>query len=141
MLCIKETARLDPPTGVHVRQVMSEEGVTLGGYSLKKGTILFGLAYQVQRYSAIWGADANLFRPERMIDSALTPKQKEAYLPWAIGVHRCAGEDLSKAEAALIIALFARQYITIRLKGQVKDPVYELVKMVPHTGGLLEFIR
>lgn len=141
MLCVKETARLDPPTGVHVRQVAPEDGIDFGGYPLKQGTLLFGLAYKVHRDADIWGADGERFRPERMIESAMTPEQKEAYLPWATGIHKCAGEDLSKAEAALILAMIAREYSSIRLTEPLDEPVYKLVKEVPPTRGKIEFIR
>jgi cytochrome P450 len=141
MLCVLETARMDPPTGVHTRQVVGDEGVDLGDYHLPKGTLLFGLAYKVQVDSDIWGADAAEFRPERMNTAALTEQQKEAYLPWATGVHRCAGEELSKAEAALILAMIGQAFRAVKLVQPLPDATYKLVKMAPHAPGAIQFER
>ena len=71
--CLRETLRLTPTiTGSTIGPIQnsSEDPVLIGGgkYLIKPGQSMFYILRRIHTDPAIYGDDANLFRPERMLD-------------------------------------------------------------------------
>ncbi|CAK7243796.1 MAG: hypothetical protein STHCBS139747_005324 [Sporothrix thermara] len=78
------------------------------GYSFPAGSVLSVPTFSVHHSTDIWGPDAREFRPERWVD--LTPRQKNAFIPFSYGPRSCVGRNVAEMEMKLIIATWARRY-------------------------------
>lgn len=81
---LRETLRLEPTAPAIVRgprQENTEPVTTLEGgtYALKKDAQVMCLLGKIQRDPAVYGEDANEFRPERMLDEPFQKLPKHAY--------------------------------------------------------------
>ncbi|KAK4233422.1 hypothetical protein C8A03DRAFT_19513 [Achaetomium macrosporum] len=61
----------------------------------------------LHRHPSIWGRDAYLFRPSRFDSDDFTPAQREAYIPFSVGRHKCpaAGGFGERMVTLLVVAL------------------------------------
>ncbi|KAG7408762.1 Cytochrome P450 705A22 [Fusarium oxysporum f. sp. rapae] len=80
--------------------VTTPEGTT---YILKKDTDLQLPAGVAHYEDSVWGADVNVFNPERFLPSSKGStederKRKAAYIPFGGGRHLCPGRNLALAE-------------------------------------------
>ena len=71
--CLRETLRLTPTAPAFTLQPLPETKdypVMIGGgkYEIKEGQPILALLSQIHRDPAVYGNDANDFRPERMLD-------------------------------------------------------------------------
>ena len=70
--CLRETLRLNPTAPIFTIAPLpnSEYPVLIGGgkYQVEKGQVLVCVLSQIHRDPAVWGEDAELFKPERMLD-------------------------------------------------------------------------
>ncbi|KZV78424.1 cytochrome P450 [Exidia glandulosa HHB12029] len=57
-----------------------------------------------------WGEDAELFRPERFIDSPGYEWPRDAWIPFTGGPHVCLGQRFATVESVCILARMARKY-------------------------------
>ncbi|RVX69138.1 hypothetical protein B0A52_06852 [Exophiala mesophila] len=74
---IKEALRLHPATGLPLWRVVPEGGALIAGNHLPAGAIV-GINSWVAHYNpAIFGPDANTFRPERWLESPTTKDSEE----------------------------------------------------------------
>lgn len=74
--CVLEGARLHPPFALPFERVVPEGGVTVLGHHLPAGTVVGGNPYVVSRYRALFGHDAEVWRPERWIEGGEAHKKK-----------------------------------------------------------------
>jgi cytochrome P450 len=65
---LRETLRLQPPASS--RGVAAIEDTVVGGglYAVKAGVSIMSMSWVAMRDPAVWGEDAEEFRPERMLD-------------------------------------------------------------------------
>jgi cytochrome P450 len=61
--------RIHPPTGFILERIVPSGGVRLCGQHTPEDTVIDVNAWVLHRNSAIFGHDADTFRPERWIDS------------------------------------------------------------------------
>jgi cytochrome P450/NADPH-cytochrome P450 reductase len=70
--CLRETLRLNPPVFSFSIQPLPETTdypVIIGGkYELHKGDVILPILPKVHRDPAVYGEDAEEFKPERMLD-------------------------------------------------------------------------
>jgi benzoate 4-monooxygenase len=83
-------------------------GITLAGYHFAPGTVLSIPIYTVHHLKEVWGPDADEFKPERWED--VTPRQKQAFIPFSHGPRACLGRNLAEMELKVITATWARRY-------------------------------
>lgn len=81
---LRETLRLEPTAPVFTRGIRpdsTETNPTLGNgkYPLKKDVQAMCLLGKIQRDPAVYGEDANEFRPERMLDEHFNKLPKHAW--------------------------------------------------------------
>ena len=82
--CLREAIRLHPPaaaTYMTTNPNNQDDPVSLcgGKYQVKKGTTFRTLIRLIQTDPEIFGSDANLFRPERMLDESFKKVPKNAW--------------------------------------------------------------
>lgn len=73
-----------------------------------QNTVLSVPAYTIHHSPAIWGADADAFRPERW--DTVTEEQKNAFIPFSYGPRACVGRNVAEMELALIVSTVFRRY-------------------------------
>ncbi|KAH9879367.1 hypothetical protein J1614_002806, partial [Plenodomus biglobosus] len=106
---IKETMRIHSTSSLGLpRLVPPGPGVTLCGHYFPPGTALSVPAYTIHHSKAIWGPDADEFRPERWEE--ITEEQKAAFIPFSYGPRACVGRNVAEMELALIVATVFRRY-------------------------------
>ncbi|KAK7753817.1 hypothetical protein SLS62_004183 [Diatrype stigma] len=107
---INETLRHHSTSGIGLpREIPADSaGVTLLGRYFPPGTILSVPTYTIHHSKAIWGPDADAFRPERW--ASLTPRQKAAFIPFSYGPRACVGRNVAEMEMKMIAATWVRRY-------------------------------
>jgi len=65
--CLKEAMRLHPAVGQLIERVVPEEGATILGVDLPAGTIVGVNPWVAARDKAVYGEDADDFRPDRWL--------------------------------------------------------------------------
>lgn len=92
------------------RVVPPGPGVEIEGRNFPQGTVLSVPAYTIHHSKEIWGADADSFRPERFLSDKLTPRQRDAFIPFSYGPRACVGRNVAEMELALIVSTTFRRY-------------------------------
>lgn len=107
---INEALRHHSTSGIGLpRQVPDDSpGVWIKGYCFPAGTVLSVPTYTIHHSKEIWGEDADEFRPERW--ETVTPKQKNAFMPFSYGPRACVGRNVAEMELKLIAAAWVRRY-------------------------------
>ncbi|XP_010529527.1 PREDICTED: cytochrome P450 704C1-like isoform X2 [Tarenaya hassleriana] len=67
---LSETLRLYPPVPVDMRCAESDD-ILPDGYRVNKGDNVYYIAYAMGRMTTIWGEDAEVFRPERLVQESV----------------------------------------------------------------------
>ncbi|KAJ9609661.1 hypothetical protein H2200_005989 [Cladophialophora chaetospira] len=68
--CVKEALRMHPPIGLMLERYVPKGGITMGGHFFPEGTIVGVNAWVTARNQAIYGPDADTFRPERWLEAS-----------------------------------------------------------------------
>nr|POF12805.1 benzoate 4-monooxygenase [Quercus suber] len=108
-MVVQETLRIHSTSSQGLpRLVPPGPGVDLAGHHFPQGVVLSVPAYTMHHSHAIWGADADVFRPERW--ETVTEQQKAAFIPFSYGPRACVGRNVAEMELALIVATVFRRY-------------------------------
>lgn len=108
---INETLRFHSTSGIGLpRQIPLDnpQGVHILGHYFPPGTVLSVPTYSMHHSKEIWGPDADDFKPERW--ESVTPRQKNAFIPFSHGPRACVGRNVAEMEMKLIVATWARRY-------------------------------
>lgn len=108
---INETLRHHSTSGIGLpRQIPldAKKGVEIRGHYYPPGTVLSVPTYTIHHSKEIWGPDANEFRPERW--ESITPRQKNAFIPFSYGPRACVGRNIAEMEMKMIVATWVRRY-------------------------------
>jgi cytochrome P450 len=100
--CVKETLRMWPPVlGLGFKEV-PKDGDTLNGVFLPAGTNIGYGAWSLHRSKAVYGEDANIYRPGRWTDSKdeekLAEMNRSADLVFGYGKNGCLGKPVAFME-------------------------------------------
>jgi cytochrome P450 len=137
MAVIAETLRLRPPAWMLEREV--REPIDIGGYRAERGTTVLMSPWLLHRDPRSWGADAEVYRPDRWInatgdfDHTAPGQPRGAYLPFGAGSRICIGESFAWTEAALVLATLARRWAPVTEPGQ-KIGMWAAVTLRPNPG-------
>jgi len=101
---VKETTRLHPVTPLLSPRI-SREDASVDSYDIRAGTLVFVNVWAIGRDPAVWGDDADEFRPERFVGSSLDMKGQDfELLPFGSGRRMCPGMGLGLKMMQLILA-------------------------------------
>jgi len=133
----KEAMRLYPPAYLLGRRVVKD--VELGGYRLKKNTIVFVNILGIHRRADLW-PDPERFDPERFVRDKEKQLPRCAYMPFGGGPRICIGNHFALMEGHLVLAALARQ---VRFERVNNDPVEPepLVTLRPKGGLRMHVVR
>ena len=67
--CVREALRMHPAVGQLLERIVPVEGATISGHYLPGGTIVGMNPWVAARDKNVYGADADVFRPERWIEA------------------------------------------------------------------------
>lgn len=106
--CVKETLRIWPPVlGLGFKEV-PKGGDTLNGVFLPAGTNVGYGAWGLHRSKAVYGEDANIFRPGRWTDTKneekITEMNRSADLVFGYGKNGCLGKPVALMELNKAVA-------------------------------------
>ena len=80
---LRETLRLQPTAPGFGVTPKAEGGEIIGGkYHVKQGESIFGILHAVHRDPAVYGADADEWKPERMLDEEFEKLPPGSWKPW-----------------------------------------------------------
>ncbi|KAL7623763.1 hypothetical protein AAE478_005316 [Parahypoxylon ruwenzoriense] len=107
---LNETLRVHCTSGIGLPRVIPADspGVHIRGRFYPAGTVLSVPTYSMHHSREIWGADADAFRPERWAE--VTPRQRNAFIPFSHGPRACVGRNVAEMEMKMIVATWARRY-------------------------------
>ncbi|TLD30774.1 hypothetical protein PspLS_01775 [Pyricularia sp. CBS 133598] len=120
---IRETMRFHPSIPFIAREALTDT-VVGGKYPVKAGLQFATLIELVQRDPAVYGADADEFNPERMLDGPFDERMKKfphCWMPFGTGVRACIGRPFAWQEMLLALALLLQNFKCVK-----HDPGYEL---------------
>eukprot|EP00698_Gefionella_okellyi_P001361 TRINITY_DN11308_c0_g1_i1.p1 TRINITY_DN11308_c0_g1~~TRINITY_DN11308_c0_g1_i1.p1 ORF type:complete len:306 (+),score=87.49 TRINITY_DN11308_c0_g1_i1:593-1510(+) len=109
---LKETLRLHPPVPIFSREAGAE--LTLGGYKIRKGTVVTVQAHNIHMDEQHWN-EPFLFNPQRFMSSSdASPQQQQhayAWLPFATGERQCIGMNFAMLEMRAVLAALYKQFV------------------------------
>lgn len=129
-MVVRESMRLYPPAPGFTREPI--EDVVLGGYKVRKGSLLVANTYAMHRDAKLF-QDPDRFDPERFAPGWEERTSRHAYLPFGGGPRMCIGNAFAMMEARLIIATMAQRWRFVLESGQDIVPV-ALVTVRPKNG-------
>ncbi|EFX04330.1 benzoate 4-monooxygenase cytochrome p450 [Grosmannia clavigera kw1407] len=110
---IQEGLRINPPVVGTMDVVVPEGGDVLCGLRVPAGAEVGCSMFSLQRQTAIFGADADVFRPERWLE-ADEDVLKEMASTWSLifryGKWRCLGKDVALLELNKVFVELLRRY-------------------------------
>ncbi|KAF2995803.1 hypothetical protein E8E13_000542 [Curvularia kusanoi] len=120
---LRESLRLSPTAPAIT--ITAKEDTTIGGkYPVKAGTPLVAVFPKIHRDPAVYGEDAEEFRPERMLDEEFNRREKEypnSWKPFGNGMRGCIGRPFAWQEALLVMAILLQNF-----NFTMDDPSYQL---------------
>ncbi|XP_045539866.1 cytochrome P450 4C1-like [Papilio machaon] len=126
---LKETMRVYPIVPVTMRCL--DRNVKLKNYTLTAGRTCLMLVYGVHRH-AMWGPDAEEFKPERWLNPATLPHSPNAFAAFNIGRRICIGKSYAYSSMKTTLAHLLRHY---RVQADHKKMILKLdVVLKPECG-------
>jgi cytochrome P450 len=126
-MVLKETARLYPPFWLTSRTPI--EDVSLGGYTIPRGSMVFICPYLLQR-NAQYFREPDRFLPERFAGDGEKQIPHCAYLPFGAGSRICVGQQFGMMEAKIALAMIVKEY-SFQLASQKNVEVLGRVTLRP----------
>ena len=110
--CIKEAGRMHPPFGLPYERVVPLGGATICGQNIPQGTVVGISAWVAHRNYEIFGADSDVWRPERWIECTEDKRRRmeNALLTFGAGHRSCIGKHISYLEIYKLVPTLVRQY-------------------------------
>ncbi|WP_213958141.1 cytochrome P450 [Variovorax sp. dw_954] len=93
-----------------------------GKYPLSAQDTALVLAPSLHRDPAVWGDDAEEFRPERFEPSEAEKLPPNAWKPFGNGVRACIGRAFAMQEAQMVVSMMLQRFDIV-----LDDPSYQLV--------------
>ncbi|KAK3114796.1 hypothetical protein LTR53_006530 [Teratosphaeriaceae sp. CCFEE 6253] len=110
--CLRETLRLQPTAPAFTTTPHSADGEVIGGgkYFVERGVPIIALLAQIQQDPAVYGDDAEEFKPERMLDENFNSLPPGAWKPFGNGARGCIGRPFAWQEAVLVTAMLLQYF-------------------------------
>ncbi|WVZ73086.1 hypothetical protein U9M48_021434 [Paspalum notatum var. saurae] len=112
---MNEVLRLYPPSPNVQRQALQDVEVVTKTkkttMTVPRGTNMWVDVVAMHHDKALWGDDANEFRPERFASKGQHPFNKAAhFLPFGFGSRICVGRNLTAMEYRVVLAMVLRRF-------------------------------
>ncbi|KAK0643791.1 cytochrome P450 [Cercophora newfieldiana] len=109
--CLKEAMRVRPAVGLNITRLVPPEGAELDGIRFPGGVSIAANGWVLHRDRETFGADADLFRPERWLEDEENAKRMERYMfQFGGGSHLCIGRNLALLEINKVVPRLLREY-------------------------------
>ncbi|KAI8943869.1 hypothetical protein NX059_001840 [Plenodomus lindquistii] len=109
--CIKEGLRLNPPATNLFARITPKEGKVIDGVFVPGGTEITSHAYTMHRNKALYGEDAEEFRPERWLENEKrTSELDAAQFTFGVGSRVCLGKDIAIMELYKLLPEIVRRF-------------------------------
>ncbi|KAK0952507.1 hypothetical protein LTS01_024796 [Friedmanniomyces endolithicus] len=109
--CLRETLRLQPTAPAFSTTPLSPQGEVIGGkYSVEHGQPIAALLSQIHLDPAVYGSDAEEFKPERMLDEAFKHLPPGAWKPFGNGARGCIGFPFAWQEIMMVTAMLLQYF-------------------------------
>lgn len=124
--CLRETLRLTPTAPAFTLEPLAtntESPILIGGgkYEVQPGQPIIAILPKVHRDPAVYGENAEEFRPERMLDEPFSQLPPNSWKPFGNGVRGCIGRPFAWQEALLSTAMLLQNF-----NFRMNDPTYNL---------------
>ncbi|CAJ0554425.1 Ff.00g129380.m01.CDS01 [Fusarium sp. VM40] len=130
-MIIRETLRL-MPTAPGFYLTPSKDEIVGGQYSIPANEPVFCFLHQIHRDPAVWGPDAEVFRPERMADEFFEKLPKNAWKPFGNGMRGCIGRDFALQEAQLAMIMIIQNFDLWQADPNYKLKIKQTLTIKPH---------
>ncbi|RYP29546.1 hypothetical protein DL767_006674 [Monosporascus sp. MG133] len=108
---IKETLRMHPAVGTILPRVVPKGGMTLGGYYFPEGTHIGTNAWPLHYSEAVYGPDADQYRPERWLGAKSELGYKESMMfAFGGGSRTCIGRNITLLEMTKFLPQLVRKF-------------------------------
>ncbi|KAI4732129.1 benzoate 4-monooxygenase cytochrome-like protein P450 [Aureobasidium sp. EXF-10728] len=112
---VNESFRMHPAVGLLLERVVPPQGATIRGENIPGGTIVGCNAWVLHQNKQIFGEDADVFRPERWLESegadpARLAKMKSSMFHFGAGARTCIGRNISLMETYKLVPSFLRKF-------------------------------
>ncbi|PGH12267.1 hypothetical protein AJ80_06781 [Polytolypa hystricis UAMH7299] len=111
--CIKEAFRMHPSAGLPLERIVPPAGAEIAGYNIPAGTIVGCSAWVIHRRPEIFGADVDVYRPERWLLRQQQARLKEmnaCMFHFGAGARTCIGKNISLMEVYKLVPSFLRRF-------------------------------
>lgn len=116
---VNESQRLYPIVPANSREALVDTFLPRGGGAdgtapviVPKGSYVGWHLYSMQRRSDLFGADADVFRPERWLEPGFRPGW--AFVPFSGGPRVCIGQNLALFETMYVVVRFVQEFDLIQ---------------------------
>lgn len=125
-MVIQEALRLYPPAAFVSREALEE--TQLGKIVVSKGVCLWTLIPTLHRDPAVWGSDANEFKPERFTwGVSKACKCPQAYIPFGVGPRLCLGKNFAMVELKVVLSLIVSKFSFTLSPKYHHSPAYRMI--------------
>ncbi|KAG7093355.1 hypothetical protein E1B28_007036 [Marasmius oreades] len=118
---MRETLRLSPTAPMRAVTPLEDTTLLNGKYAVKAGQPISVNSWMLHRDPAVWGDDANDFRPERMLDGKFETLPPNSWQPFGFGMRGCIGRPFAWQEVSLVMASIVQKFDL-----EFVDPSYNL---------------
>lgn len=128
--CIDESMRLTPIAPGIPRHLA--EPMTIAGHTLPAATVVWACGYLVHRNPAIWGADAERYRPARWLEGRRFKAHE--FFPFGGGNRRCIGAAFASYEMRVVLAQLLSTWSFVPGPGPRSHPTIHGLAVSPSAG-------
>ncbi|KAH7336803.1 cytochrome P450 [Rhizoctonia solani] len=107
---LRETLRATPVLPQITVTPYKDELIGNGKYLIKAGAIVLVLTGELGKDPSVWGDNAEVFDPERMLNGKFEAMPPKAWLPFGSGVRACIGRLFAWQEALIAIATIFQKF-------------------------------
>ncbi|OQE08993.1 hypothetical protein PENFLA_c121G03101 [Penicillium flavigenum] len=107
---IKETLRIHPAVGTILPRIVPKGGMTLGGYYFLEGTHVGTNAWPLHYSEAVYGPDADQYRPERWLEDKSDFEYRDSMMfAFGGGSRTCIGRNITLLEMTKFLPQIVRK--------------------------------
>ncbi|KXN85180.1 Cytochrome P450 3A29 [Leucoagaricus sp. SymC.cos] len=118
---VMESLRVLPPVPMTFRKAAKDDYID--GVLVPAGTILYIPIRVINTWQAIWGPDAEEFRPERWLNLPKSYHSQYSFMSFIVGPHACIGKTMAIIEMKTVLAsLIANFEFDLAYEGQIPKP-------------------